>query len=102
MQKFYEVPENITHDKADAPIKYYFSKYEETYDGDSIMINGILRDRFLELTDKDLWKICFGGLRLERFEVARRGLRVEIIAKMRDLEEVRKDIREDKKKGIRI
>lgn len=95
MQKFYEVPENITHDKADAPIKYYFSKYEETYDGDSIMINGILRDRFLELTDKDLWKICFGGLRLDRFEVKKRGLRVEINAKMRDLQEVRKEIKEE-------
>lgn len=95
MQKFYKVPENITHDKADAPIKYYFSKYEETYDGDTIMINGRLRDRFLELTDKDLWKICFGGLRLERFEVARRGLRVEINAKMRDLQEVRKEIKEE-------
>lgn len=100
MQSFYKEPAPSLKMAYRQPCRYYFSHYEENYDGDLILINARIRDRFKEFTDCELWKVCFGGLRLDSFEVTRRGLRVEIVAKMRDIKEVRKDVEEDKKKGI--
>ena len=102
MQSFYKKPAPSLKMAYSQPCRYYFSHYEEDYDGDLILINARIRERFKEFTDRELWKVCFGGLRLDRFEVTRRGLRVEIVAKMRDIKEIREDIEEDKKKGIRI
>ena len=101
MQKFYKTPAapKSYHGQG---MSYYFSDFEESYQGDSVLISARLRPSHKDATDRDLWLICFGGLRLERFEVARRGLRVEIMGKMRNLKEIREDIEEDKKKGIRI
>lgn len=101
MQKFFETPQ-APESYLSAPTSFYFSKYEESYQGDMIMINGKLRVLHKDLSDCELWKVCFGGLRLDRFDVTRHGLRVEIVAKMRNLKEIRKDIEEDKKRGIRI
>ena len=84
------------------PTRDYFEDFEETYDDDLILISGVIKEDYKDFTDCDLWRICFGGLRLDRFEVSRRGLRVEIMGKMRNLKEIREDIQEDKKKGIRI
>ena len=44
--------------------------------------------------------VSHDGSRLDRFEVKRYGLRVEIMGKMRDLKEIRKSIEEDRKMGI--
>lgn len=84
------------------PTKDYFEDYEETYEDGLILINGVIKKYYQNFTDRDLWGVCFGGLRLDRFEVTRHGSRVEIVAKMRDIKEIREDIEEDKKKGIRI
>ena len=81
---------------------YYFSDFEESYQGKLILISARLRPLHKDASDRDLWLLCFGGLRLDRFEVTRHGVRVEIVAKMRDIKEIREDIEEDKKKGIRI
>lgn len=101
MQVFFKTPAapNTYHSQNES---YYFSDFEESYQGDTILISARLRPSHKEITDRDLWLICFGGLRLDRFEVTRHGLRVDIVAKMRDLKEIREDIEEDKKKGIRI
>ena len=101
MQRFFKRPQ-APESYLSAPTNFYFSKYEENYYGDLILISGKLRVSHKGLSDAELWKVCFGGLRLDRFEVTRHGLRVEIVAKMRDIKEIRKDIEEDKKKGIRI
>lgn len=101
MQGFFKTPQ-APERYLSVPTGFYFSKYEETYQGDLILINAKLRVLHKDLSNAELWKVCFGGLRLEMFEVTRHGLRVEIMAKMRDLKEVREDIKEDKKKGIRI
>lgn len=84
------------------PTREYFENFEETYEDDLILISGVLKEDYQDFTDIDLWRICFGGLRLDRFEVTKHGLRVEIVAKMRDIKEIREDIKEDRKKGIRI
>lgn len=102
MQNFYNKPASRMTEPYSQSCKYYFSNYEETYQDDLVLISGVIRERFKDFTDCELWKICFGGLRLERFEVTRHGLRVEIMGKMRNLKEIREDIEEDKKKGIRI
>lgn len=83
------------------PTRDYFEDLEETYEDDLILISGVIKEDYKDFTDCDLWRVCFGGLRLDRFEVTRHGLRVEIMAKMRDIKEIREDIEEDKKKGIR-
>ena len=101
MDKFYKTPQTPESYLSNSA-GFYFSKYEETYQGDTILISARLRVSHKDLSDCELWKVCFGGLRLERFEVTRHGLRVEIMGKMRNLKEIRKDIEEDKKKGIRI
>ena len=101
MQRFFKTPAapSIYHSQE---ASYYFSDFEESYQGKLIFISARLRPLHKDATDRDLWLLCFGGLRLDRFEVTRHGLRVEIIAKMRDIKEIREDIEEDKKKGIRI
>lgn len=101
MQKFFKTPAapKAYHNQG---ASYYFSDFEESYQGDSVLISARLRPSHKDATDRDLWLICFGGLRLERFEVTRHGLRVEIMGKMRNLKEIRESIEEDKKKGIRI
>lgn len=100
MKRFYSTPAapSIHHNQG---TNYYFSDIEESYQGNLIFISAKLRPSHKDATDRDLWLICFGGLRLDRFEVTRCGLRVEIVAKMRDLKEIREDIEEDKKRGIR-
>ena len=100
MQSFYKSPASRSKKELSCPTSYYFSEYEEEYDGDSIIISGKFKRPHKNLSDSDLWIICFGGLRLDKFEVTRYGLRFEIFAKMRDLKEIRKDIEEDRKKGI--
>ena len=102
MQSFYKKPAPSLKMAYSQPCSYYFSHYEEDYDGDLILISARLRPLHKDASDRDLWLLCFGGLRLDRFEVTRHGLRVEIVAEMRDIKEIRKDIEEDKKKGIRI
>ena len=99
MQKFYNTPvaPNTYHSQN---ASYYFSDFEESYQGKLILISARLRPLHKDATDRDLWLMCFGGLRLDKFEVTRHGLRVEIVAKMRDLKEIREDIEEDKEKGI--
>ena len=101
MQRFFKTPAapSIYHSQE---ASYYFSDFEESYQGGTVFISAKLRPFHKDVTDRDLWLLCFGGLRLDRFEVTRHGLRVEIVAKMRDIKEIRKDIEEDKKKGIRI
>lgn len=101
MQKFFKTPAtpSVYHSQG---MKYYFSDFEESYQGDLILISARLRPLYKDTTDRDLWLICFGGLRLEKFEVTRHGVRVEIVAKLRDLKEIRADIEEDKKKGIYV
>ena len=101
MQRFFKTPAapSIYHSQE---ASYYFSDFEESYKENSVLINAKLRPLHKDATDRDLWLLCFGGLRLDRFEVTRHGLRVEIVAKMRDIEEIGEDIEEDKKKGIRI
>ena len=101
MQRFFKTPAapSTYHSQG---ASYYFSEFEESYQGDLILISARLRPLHKDATDRDLWLLCFGGLRLDRFEVNRHGLRVEIVAKMRDIKEIREDIEEDKKKGIRI
>ena len=99
MDKFYRTPQ-APERRLSAPIGSYFSKYEETHQGNSIFISARLMSLHKDVTDRDLWLICFGGLRLDRFEVKRHGLRVEIMGKMRDLKEIRKSIEEDRKMGI--
>ena len=101
MQRFFKTPAapSIYHSQE---ASYYFSDFEESYQGGTVFISARLRLFHKDVTDRDLWLLCFGGLRLDRFEVTRHGLRVEIVAKMRDIKEIRKDIEEDKKKGIRI
>lgn len=101
MKDFFKTPQT-PENYLSAPTDFYFSKYEEVYQGDMILISATLRVLHKDLSDCELWKVCFGGLRLDRFEVTRHGLRVEIMGKMRNLKEIRKDIEEDKKKGIRI
>lgn len=100
MQRFFKTPAapSTYHRQG---TKFYFSHFEESYQGNLILISARLRPLHKDVTDKDLWLICFGGLRLDSFEVVRHGLRVEIMGKMRDLKEIREDIEEDKKKGIR-
>ena len=100
MQKFYEVACPRVRELASLPMGYYFSDFEETYHGRLILISGRLRRLHSDLSDEDLWQICFGGMRLEIFEVKRQGLRVEIVGKIRDLDLIRKEIEEDKEKGI--
>nr|WP_072537056.1 hypothetical protein [Anaerococcus mediterraneensis] len=100
MQKFYEIPRPRLKNMTSMPIGYYFSDYEETYHGRLVLITGRLRSLHLDLSDEDLWLVCFGGMRLDLFEVKRQGLRVEIVGKVRDLEVIRKEIKEDKEKGI--
>ena len=102
MSDFYRYPPESWGMEYDQNIFYYFSDYEESYDGDLVLINARIRERFKDFTDCELWKVCFGGLRLDRFEVARQGLRVEIVAKMRDIKEIREDIEKYKEMGIRI
>lgn len=102
MQEFYRQPPESRGYTYNQNSSYYFSHYEEIYQKELILINARIRERFKDFTDEELWKVCFGGLRLDRFEVTRHGLRVEVVAKMRDLKEIIKDIEEDKKKGIRI
>lgn len=97
MQDFYKRPAPSLKMVYRQPCRYYFSHYEESYDGDLILINARIRERFKYFTDSELWKVCFGGLRLDRFEVERQGLRIEIVAKMRDIKEIREDIEEDKR-----
>ena len=97
MQEFYRQPPESWGYTYNQNSSYYFSHYEESYDGDLIMISARLRERFRDFTDCELWKVCFGGLRLDRFEVTRQGLRIEIVAKMRDIKEIREDIEEDKR-----
>ena len=101
MQRFFKTPAapSAYHSQE---ASYYFSDFEESYQGSSVLINAKLRPLHKDASDRDLWLLCFGGLRLDRFEVTRHGLRVEIVAKMRDIKEIREDIEEDKKKGIRI
>ena len=101
MQVFFKTPAvpSIYHSQE---VSYYFSDFEESYQGKLILISARLRLLHKDATDRDLWLLCFGGLRLDRCEVTRHGLRVEIVAKMRDIKEIREDIEEDKKKGIRI
>ena len=101
MQRFFKTPAapSVYHSQE---ASYYFSDFEESYQGGMVLINAKLRPLHKDATDRDLWLLCFGGLRLDRFEVTRHGLRVEIVAKMRDIKEIREDIEEDKKKGIRI
>ena len=101
MQRFFKTPAapSIYHGQE---ASYYFSDFEESYQGGMVFISAKLRPFHKDATDRDLWLLCFGGLRLDRFEVTRQGLRVEIAAKMRDIKEIRQDIEEDKKKGIRI
>lgn len=100
MQRFFKTPAapSTYHNQGTS---YYFSNFEESYQGDTILISARLRPSHKDATDRDLWLICFGGLRLDRFEITRCGLRVEIVAKMRNIKEIREDIKEDKKKGIR-
>lgn len=100
MQRFYEVACPRVRDLASLSMSHYFSDVEETYHGRLTMISGRLRRLHSDLSDEDLWQICFGGMRLELFEVKRQGLRVEIVGKIRDLEVIRKEIEEDKEKGI--
>lgn len=97
MQKFYE---QACRTWEAMPMSFYFSDYEETYHDRLILISGRLRRSHSDLSDEDLWHICFAGMRLELYEVKRQGLRVEIVGKIRDLKEVRKEIEEDKEKGI--
>lgn len=99
MQSFYKSPASRSKKELSCPKSYYFSKYEEEYEKDSIIISGKFRAEHKNLSDRYLWIICFGGLILDKFEVTRYGLRFEIFAKMRDLKEIRKDIEEDRKKG---
>ena len=49
----------------------------------------------------ELWMICFGGLNLERYEVKRHGLRVEIMGRMKDIKEIRENIEEYVKRGLK-
>ncbi len=101
MQGFFKTP--VAPSKGyTSPTRDYFENYEETYEDDLILISGVIKEDYQDFTDRDLWRICFGGLRLDMFEVERHGLRIEITAKMRDIKEIREDIEEDKKKGIRI
>ena len=101
MQRFFKTPVAPSV-RYNLPTRCYFEDFEETYEDDLILISGVIKDDYQDFTDCDLWRICFGGLRLDRFEVERHGLRIEITAKMRDLKEIIEDIEEDKKKGIRI
>ena len=101
MKHFYSTPAALTAYHSQEA-SYYFSDFEESYQGKLILISARLRPLHKDATDRDLWLLCFGGLRLDRFEVTRHGVRVEIVAKMRDIKEIREDIEEDKKKGIRI
>ena len=101
MQSFYKTPV-APRVGYDLPTRDYFEDFEETYEDDLILISGVIKEEYKDFTDCDLWKICFGGLRLDKFEVTRHGLRVEIVAKMRDLKEIREGIEEDRKKGFRI
>lgn len=100
MQKFYEVADPGVRNLDSVPTTYYFSDFEETCHGRLILISGRLRRLHKNLSDYDLWLVCFGGMRLELFEVKKQGLRVEIVGKIRDLEVIRKEIEEDKKRGI--
>ena len=99
MQRFFKTPAapSIYHSQE---ASYYFSDFEESYQGKLILISARLRPLHKDASDRDLWLLCFGRLRLDRFEVTRHGLRVEIVAKMRDLEVIRKETKEDKEKGI--
>ena len=101
MQSFYKTPvaPSIYHSQE---ASYYFSDFEESYQGGMVFISARLRPLHKDATDRDLWLLCFGGLRLDKFEVTRHGLRVEIVAKMRDIKEIIEDIEEDRKKGFRI
>ena len=101
MQSFYKTPV-APRVGYDLPTRDYFEDFEETYEDDLILISGVIKEEYKDFTDCDLWRICFGGLRLDRFEVTRHGLRVEIVAKMRDIKEIIEDIEEDRKKGFRI
>lgn len=101
MQEFFKVPVSPGQGY-NLPTRDYFEDLEETYEDDLILISGVIKEDYKDFTDCDLWRICFGGLRLDMFEVTRHGLRVEIMGKMRDLKEIREDIERDKKKGIRI
>ena len=101
MKHFYSTPAALTAYHSQEA-SYYFSDFEESYQGKLILINAKLRPLHKDATDRDLWLLCFGGLRLDRFEVTRRGLRVEIVAKMRDIKVIIEDIEEDRKKGFRI
>ena len=101
MQVFFKTPAAPSNYHSQGA-SYYFSDFEESYQGKLIFISAKLRPSHKDASDRDLWLLCFGGLRLDRFEVTRHGLRVEIVAKMRDLKEIIEDIEEDKKKGIRI
>ena len=101
MQVFFKTPAALTAYHSQEA-SYYFSDFEESYQGKLILINAKLRPLHKDASDRDLRLLCFGGLRLDRFEVTRHGVRVEIVAKMRDIKEIREDIEEDKKKGIRI
>ena len=101
MQSFYKTPV-APRVGYDLPTRDYFEDFEETYEDDLILISGVIKEEYKDFTDSDLWKVCFGGLRLDKFEVTRHGLRVEIVAKMRDIKEIREGIEEDRKKGFRI
>ena len=101
MQSFYKTPVAPSVGYS-LPTRDYFEDFEETYEDDLILISGVIKEDYQDFTDCDLWRICFGGLRLDKFEVTRHGLRVEIVAKMRDLKEIIGDIEEDRKKGFRI
>ncbi len=101
MKHFYSTPVALTAYHSQEA-SYYFSDFEESYQGKLILINAKLRPLHKDASDRDLWLLCFGGLSIDRFEVTRHGVRVEIVAKMRDIKEIREDIEEDKKKGIRI
>lgn len=97
MQRFFKTPATPStyHDQC---ASYYFSDFEESYQGLSILISARLRPLHKDVSDRDLWLICFGGLRLDKFEVTRHGLRVKIMGKMRSLKEIREDIEEAEKK----
>ena len=84
MKRFYNTPvaPSVGYN---LPTRDYFEDFEETYEDDLIFISGVIKEDYQGFTDCDLWRICFGGLRLDKFEVTRHGLRVEIVAKMRNI-----------------
>lgn len=101
MSEFYRQPPESWAYTYNQNSSYYFSYYEEKYEGDIVLISGILREKFKYSTDMELWMICFGGLNLERFEVKRCGLRVEIMGKMKDIKKIRENIEEYVKRGLK-